>query len=446
MRLPDPDRSRVVLIGSSEYEDTEHLPPIPAVRHNLNDLRDALTHPEHGIVPLDHCTTLLDEHRLPAVGRALKDATAAAEDLLLVYVAGHGLVGARNELYLAMSVSDADDPAFSSLPYDFLRNAVLDSRAQVKVVIIDSCFSGLAIGRTTMSGSDTALVGQLDIAGTYVLTSAERSEVSVALDGERHTAFTGRLLALLRDGVPGGGEYLTVDTVYTHLVVQMKSEGLSEPQKRAAASAGSIALARNKLFTDTARKELTRRFNEAVALTNDGAWGNASTILLGVLDDQTKVLGADDADTLRSVQLLAHAKGATGDPEGAVTMLADLFIRQTAVLGDDHEDTLQTRQLLAVGLAESGRWADGVEVLRRLLPDRRRVLGPDHGSVYRTVHVLARALAVLGQTDEAAALLREAVAGRERLLGADAAETDRTRHDLMIVVESAGAPKGRIDV
>src|SRR6476620_7016048 len=100
MRLPDPERSRVVLIGSSEYDDSENLPPITAVRNNLLDLRAMLTHPEHGIVTLDNCVTLLDEPRLPAVGRALKHATSAAEDLLLVYVAGHGLVGSRHELYL----------------------------------------------------------------------------------------------------------------------------------------------------------------------------------------------------------------------------------------------------------------------------------------------------------------------------------------------------------
>jgi Tetratricopeptide repeat len=312
---------------------------------------------------------------------------------------------------------------------------VLDSSAQVKVVIVDSCFSGLAIGRT-MGDEMATVVGQLDVKGTYVLTSAERSQVSLALPDERHTAFTGRLLHLMKNGVAGGGEYLTIDTIYTHLLVQMKSEGLSQPQRRAAANAGLVALARNRLFTETARRNLTQRFDEAVALMDGGAWGNASTVLLSVLDDQTQILGADDPDTLHTVQALAHAKGATGDCTTALSMLTELLDRQIEVLGAEHADTLQTRQLLGVGLAESGRWTEGVKVLRELLPDRRRVLGPDHGSVYRTVHVLARTLAVLGEIDEAAALLREAVAGRERLLGANAADTERARRDLTIVARN----------
>jgi hypothetical protein len=445
MRLPDPDRSRVVLIGSSEYEDSANLPPIAAVRNNLTDLHTVLTHPEHGIVTLENCAVLLDEARLPAVGRALKDATSAAEDLLLVYAAGHGLVGPRHELYLAMFESDPDNPGFSSLPYDTLRNAVLDSRAPVKIVIIDSCFSGLALGRT-MSDDVAAVVGQLDVAGTYVLTSAERSQVALALPDENHTAFTGRMLRLLQNGLAGGAEYLTIDDVYAHLVAQMKSEGLSQPQRRAAANAGLIALARNRLYAETARKSLGERFNEAVALADGGQWGNASTILRGVLEDQTKILGSDHEDTLRTMQVLAQAKGATGDPATAVTMLTGLLDRQKAAVGAEHEDTLQTRQLLAVSLAESGRWTNAVALLRLLLPDRRRILGPDHGSVYRTTHVLARLLAVLGQTDEAAALLREATAGRERLLGPDAPHTQRAQRDLDIVLGAEATRRTNADV
>jgi hypothetical protein len=52
----------------------------------------------------------------------------------------------RHELYLAMFESDPDNPGFSSLPYDTLRKRrPRTARAPVKIVIIDSCFSGLAL-------------------------------------------------------------------------------------------------------------------------------------------------------------------------------------------------------------------------------------------------------------------------------------------------------------
>jgi hypothetical protein len=76
-----------------------------------------------------------------------------------------------------------------------------------------------------MSDDVAAVVGQLDVAGTYVLTSAERSQVALALPDENHTAFTGRMLRLLQKRPGRWAEYLTIDDVYAHLVAQMKSEG-----------------------------------------------------------------------------------------------------------------------------------------------------------------------------------------------------------------------------
>jgi hypothetical protein len=435
MRMPDPGRSQVILIGTSEYEDMERLPPIPPVKKNLEDLRATLTDPEYGIVSVERCDLLLNERKLSVVGRALKTAIADVDDMLFVYFAGHGIVGPRHELYLAMYESDLDNPGFSALPYDTLRNAVLDSKAATKVVVIDSCFSGLAIGNT-MGDEVTAVVGQLDVAGTYVLTSAHRDQVALILPGEEHTSFTGRFLQFLRQGWPGGPEFITIDDVYKHLLKVMKSEGLSLPQRRAAATADLLAVAKNRLFAVTIKVALNQRYMAAVELVHRGYWGNASAALLEVLNEQVQILGDHHEDTLRTRQFLAHVKGATGSPEEAEQMLKGILAEQKAALGDDHEDTLQTRQLLAVSVAESGRRSDAVAMLRLLLPDRRRVLGPDHSSVFRTEHVLARNLVVLGQMDEAVALLRETLAGRERLLGPDHADTERTRRDLAILEKS----------
>jgi len=140
MRMPDPRRSRLILIGASDYEDLERLPPIPAVKKNLEDLRATLTDPEYGIVSVEQCNLLLNERKLSVVGRALKTAIADVDDMLFVYFAGHGIVGPRHELYLGMYESDLDNPGFSALPYDTLRNAVLDSKAATKVV--GSCSAG----------------------------------------------------------------------------------------------------------------------------------------------------------------------------------------------------------------------------------------------------------------------------------------------------------------
>ena len=247
MRLPDPQRSRAVLIGTGTYAD-DKLPDLPVVGRTISDLAAALTDPVYGVVPENHCTVLEDQGDIRLIGRHLRSAANHAEDLLLVYFVGHGLVGARrHELYLGLPDSEWAEPEFNSLEYDKLRSAVLDSAAATKIIILDCCFSGRVVSEA-LADPVTEMVGQIEVDGTYVLASAGRDQVALILPGEDHTAFTGRFLHLLRNGVPGGPELLTIDYLYRQLVMRMKAEGLSQPQKRGTSTADLLALARNRAF------------------------------------------------------------------------------------------------------------------------------------------------------------------------------------------------------
>src|ERR1700689_1918417 len=94
MRLPDPERSQVVLIGTSRYRDPK-LPNMPAVGKSIDDLAAQFTDRAYGLVPENQCTVLANEGDIRLIGRRLRHAAREAEDLLLVYYIGHGLVGGR---------------------------------------------------------------------------------------------------------------------------------------------------------------------------------------------------------------------------------------------------------------------------------------------------------------------------------------------------------------
>jgi hypothetical protein len=142
-RLPDPARSRAVLIGTSRYTDPE-LSPLPAVAANLHDLGAVLTDPRG--TGLAGCLTLAEAPDAAAVGEELAQAAAEAEDMLLVYYAGHGLTWTnRNELYLALRHSRPNTAGTSALRCADVRQVFLDSQASVRVLILDCCFSGRAI-------------------------------------------------------------------------------------------------------------------------------------------------------------------------------------------------------------------------------------------------------------------------------------------------------------
>jgi hypothetical protein len=241
--LPDSKQSRAILIGTSQYQDP-HLPDLPAVANNLMDLANVLTEPG-GVLSTSVCTVLLDPPNVPTLGRQLRRAAAEASDLLMVYYAGHGLIGSDGyELYLALRESEFDDPLYSALPFDVLRRTLRDSPARTRVLVLDCCFSGRAI-EDVMAEPSSAFMGQLEVAGTVLLAATPPNVPAMAPTGARNTAFTGALLSAFREGIPGGPEFLTLDALYRSTLRTAQVSGLPKPQRRGTATADQLALARN---------------------------------------------------------------------------------------------------------------------------------------------------------------------------------------------------------
>lgn len=248
-RLPDPERSYAVLIGTSSYQSGKLAErPLPAVRNNLTDLAAVLTDRESGGFRHDHCTVLLDQADGDTVLRALVHNAERATDTLLVYFAGHGLDGPRSkELYLTLANTNQDDALWwrGALAYDEIRRVLLDRcRAANRVVILDCCFSGRAIPET--AGAETT--GAFGIHGTYTLTAVGDNQLAYAPPGDTHTAFTGELLTVLRDGVPQGPKLLTLNTVYLELDAALASRDLHRPRQNNNDTVAGLALTRNPAY------------------------------------------------------------------------------------------------------------------------------------------------------------------------------------------------------
>ncbi|MGW5047547.1 caspase family protein [Streptomyces griseoluteus] len=235
-RFPDGAASRAVLIGCSDFADID-LPAIPAVQPNLADLRSALTDRTHGILPPEHCHVLADPADHRSVGMALAQATREAEDLLLVYYTGHGLLDDDGQLHLALSSTDPAHVGFTGVPADLVKRYLGRARARLRVLVLDCCFSGRAVAAMTESGS--LLSAQLDLSGTYTLTSTTATAPSHAPPGQRHTAFTAALLDALNQPEP-----LTLDGIHQHIDTVLQGAGLPRPQRRSVNAAGDLALAR----------------------------------------------------------------------------------------------------------------------------------------------------------------------------------------------------------
>ncbi|MBI3691081.1 MAG: Hsp70 family protein, partial [Mycolicibacterium aromaticivorans] len=242
--LPDGSRSRAVILGTSDYTKDRSLTGLPAVQNNISALAEILMHGKGIALPPPHCRSLLNEHDLTTIVSALQSAAEEAEDLFLVYYAGHGLLDRRGRLYLALPHSKRGQEKFSALNFnDQVKEVVADSRARNRVLIVDCCFSGRAI--EAMGDTVSLATGQLEIEGTYTLTSTSANTPAHAPVGDRFTAFTGQLIEYLTQGVNGGPEYLTLDDAYNYLLGSTRRRNFPRPERLGTQTSGALALIRN---------------------------------------------------------------------------------------------------------------------------------------------------------------------------------------------------------
>ncbi|MFJ5971149.1 hypothetical protein [Streptomyces sp. NPDC093060] len=233
--------ARVLLIGTGTHHGPT-LTSVPAVPRSVEALAATLTE-RCGVSP-DRLRTLIDPADARTMALAVADAAQEAESTLLVYYVGHGLIGPGDELYLAASATDRLTPglaAHQALSFSALREALTLCRAASVIVILDCCFSGRArLGNGTPQPAAFSLPAGH---GMYLLGSAE--QLALAPDDAEHTALTGELITLLRDGDPRAPRLLTLDDVYDHLFRALRARGGPLPRRQAGDRSGGLVVAVN---------------------------------------------------------------------------------------------------------------------------------------------------------------------------------------------------------
>jgi serine/threonine protein kinase len=245
--LPDPSQSRAVLIGTSHFAKLESL---PAVRNNLSGLAKLLRDDRVWGLPTKHCVVIEDPATNADMLDPVLDAAHQTIDTLVVYYAGHGLIDSRGELHLGLVGSDRER-IYTAVSYNHVRDALLESRASRRIVVLDCCYSGRALG---LMGDDlvSAVVDEASAEGTYILAATAENKAALAVPGEEYTAFTAELLATFRHGIAGSGKFLDLDAIFSQIRVEMRAKSRPAPQKRDRNTAGKLTLIRNRAYREPA--------------------------------------------------------------------------------------------------------------------------------------------------------------------------------------------------
>ncbi|MFG2671554.1 protein kinase [Streptomyces sp. NPDC048445] len=242
MPLPHPDSSRVVLIGVSEYD---HLPPLPAIRNNLDALKGFFVSVPGWDLPSEHCTIIADPRQAHEFIGPVQQAAAEATDTLLIYYGGHGHLDDELQYSVSVTGSKQGEP-WTCVPYRWLKSALTQTRAERRVVILDACFSGQAHG--LMADEADALRVQVATAGAVVISASRYDLPALAPIGERYTAFTGELLQVLTEGIPGGPAEITIDSAFTHVRAALAAKDRPTPDRTGTDTSGALVIARNPGF------------------------------------------------------------------------------------------------------------------------------------------------------------------------------------------------------
>jgi uncharacterized caspase-like protein len=265
VRLFDPARSRALLAGTASYRDPG-LPTIGSAHANIEALHDLLTGSADVGLPAARCVTLHDPTEPDTLLTALSTAARDATDMLLLYYVGHGLLPALGgDLRLAVAGTVKDHP-WTAVSFRDVAAVLHTSRANAKVVILDCCYSGLALQTVPFSPGRRGIHGTTDTEGLYVLTATAADWTALGRDGAVHTAFTAALLAVLRNGLPADGDLLPLNAVYGEVRSRLILDGCPHPQKEERNAAGDLALVRNRAYRGSGRTQRSLDLSLSCAL------------------------------------------------------------------------------------------------------------------------------------------------------------------------------------
>ena len=252
--LHDYSRSRAVVIGTWDHEN---LPSIPAVGNSLKRVVNLLTGPLCGW-PEDRILVISNERSPGDLPDRLITAFEDVADVALFYYAGHGQIDMEDQLCLSLVASrtEANRRAATSLSFQAVRRALLDSDATTKIVILDCCFAGLANrpANTLAALADdvldrTAGAGAYTMAASGAFTTAW-FETDPGI-GQPQTLFTRYLADVVENGIPGEASGLRLHPLFARVRDNLVRDQCPVPCERNVDAARDFVFAYNAAPPET---------------------------------------------------------------------------------------------------------------------------------------------------------------------------------------------------
>lgn len=169
----------------------------------------------------------------------------------------------------------------------------------------------------------------------------------------------------------------------------------------------------------------TLRSIELVASAHElkGQWNKAEELLAQVLGIKRRLLGTEDISTLSSTNDLARVYQYTGRWKEAEELLTQTIESSKILLGMEHPFTLTSLMRHASMYIEQGKWHKAEEILTQVLDIGRRIWDTEDLETITSTSLLAATYTLQGRWQEAEKLQAESMKTMSKLVGLEHPDT-----------------------
>lgn len=231
-----------VVIGINQYRD-QNIPDLKFARADAEEFYNVLIHSEFGKISRNNIILLTDEQATmrnikTAIGKEIR-CRAESKDSVIIFYAGHGAPEMDTDSnsdnmkkYLVPTEAELDNLQATGIAMSEIQMFLKRFVAKQVFFFIDSCYSGIAGGRTFQSPHfQTRAIQKNDFLynmggeGRFIMTACDVNEVSIEVPKLKHGLFSYYLIKGLKGFADRDKDGLvTIDELYDYIFENVKRD------------------------------------------------------------------------------------------------------------------------------------------------------------------------------------------------------------------------------